>query len=338
MTGLTPMTPREAKQQFLDVREDESSPETTDSYHYRLNSFVEWCEQAGILNLNDLSGRDLHRYRQYRKSDVEETTLKNNLRTLKQYLQLGVALEAVEPVIPELIEQMIPSIGKAEERSEAKLTRDEAHVILDYMERFQYASREHALLILVWDTGCRRGGLHSLDRDDFDEEDGTVYFEHRPDDGTRLKNKTKSNRLNALDEITVRVLADYVAENRTDTVGDHGREPLFTTSQGRAAKTTITRTVYRVTQPCYVGECPHDREPSTCEATQHGYESKCPSSLSPHPIRTGRISDLRDRGASVAEVAGRVDATEQTIRSYYDMPDHRQRMESRRESILAAGI
>jgi integrase len=216
--------------------------------------------------------------------------------------------------------------------------RDRAHAIIEYLDRYKKASREHALFLLLWDTGARISGIRGLDLEDFDPDGGTVTFRNRPESETRLKNGQGSERMNLLDEDTVDVLTSYVRLHRKDRTDEFGREPLLTTKFGRHATTTVRRLTYHLTQPCLRGECPHGEDPDACQFREHGHKSKCPSSLSPHPIRTGRITDLRNRGLDITHVSGRVDAVPQTIRDYYDKPDLGQDLDRRSGAVADVGL
>jgi len=48
---------------------------------------------------------------------------------------------------------------------------DEAHAILEKLDRFKHASRSHALILLLWGTGMRTGSIRSLDLPDVDLEE-----------------------------------------------------------------------------------------------------------------------------------------------------------------------
>jgi len=253
-------------------------------------------------------------------------------------LQYGVALEAVEPALVEKFGQHIPSLTKNEESSDLTISRERVHAILDYLDKYRYATRDHALFLTLWDTGARLSGIRALDVGDFDPDDGTVTFISRTESGTRLKNGQNGERMNVLNEQTVTVLQDYKRQNRIEKEDEYGRSPLFTTPYGRPSPTTIRRTTYLLTQPCAIGGCPHGKERPSCEYREHGHESKCPSSLSTHPIRTGRITDLRNRGVRIAHVAGRVDAMPDTIRAYYDKPDLGEDLDRRRGPIADTGL
>jgi site-specific recombinase XerD len=335
---LRPITPRQAFEEWLDVIEADTSGSTADSYRRRVRQFIQWLESRDVLNLNVVDGRDIKAYRDHRATSLNNTSLKNELRTVRQFMSYGVALEAVEPALVEKFSAHIPSLTKGEESSDLMISRERAHAILDHLDRFRYATRDHALFITMWDTGARISGLRALDLGDFDAEDGTVRFVSREGSGSRLKNGVSGERLNVLDEKTVEVLRDYVREHRKDREDEFGRSPLFTTKFGRPTSSTFRRTSYLLTHPCFRGGCPHGEDPDTCQYREHGHESKCPSALSPHPIRTGRITDLRNRGVRIAKVAARVDAMPDTIRAYYDKPNLGEELDRRRDEIAAAGL
>jgi len=335
---LRPITPRKAFEEWLDYVQSNTKGSTADSYERRVRQFVEWCESEGFLNLNRIDARDIKAYRDYRDANLGRTAMKNELRTVRQFLQYGVALEAIEPALVEKMGHHIPSITKGEESSDVMISRERVHAILDYLEKFRYATRDHALFLTLWDTGARISGIQALDLDDFDPKEGTVTFVNRPESETRLKNGQSGERMNVLAEDTVEVLQDYIREHRKSRTDEFGREPLITTKFGRPTTSTVRRTTYLLTQPCSRGGCPHGEDPETCLYREHGHESKCPSSLSPHPIRTGRITDLRNRGLRIAHVAGRVDAMPDTIRTYYDKPDLGEELARRRDQIADKGL
>lgn len=60
MSELKPMTPREVVDLYLDTRETDLSKSTIENQRYRLNSFVEYCDDQEIETLDELTGRHLH--------------------------------------------------------------------------------------------------------------------------------------------------------------------------------------------------------------------------------------------------------------------------------------
>lgn len=326
------LTPRQAVDRFLRHREKDRTEETLQTYDYRLSHFVGWCEaEAGLMNLNDLRGQHLEDYWYWREDDLGSSALKNEFGTLKKLLEFGVAIGSVEPWLPEVAQKLKPTLSKGDEVNASKLTAERAREILDDMVKYEFGSRKHAIFTVLWSTGCRISGARSLDLDDVDTEDLSVEFEHRPATGTPLKNKSKSNRHNSLTDEAAEALRAYQRWNREHAVDENGRKPFFTTNQGRISKSYLRMLTYELTQPCNYGPCPHDREQRNCEAREHGHQSKCPSSRSPHRIRTGAVTHMRDQGAPIQAVAERVDATPETLKLHYDFSDERNRMEHRRE-------
>jgi len=355
---LEPLAPAEAVEMWLDHQRSTKADSTLQTYSYRLAPFVGWCEQEGIENLNDLRSRDVFRYEAARRSeDLTISTLNNQIGTLKIFLSWCARIDAVEEDLPQKIE--VPTSDEFREMvSHEKLAASRAFEIRENLHKYARASRRQAIFEMLWHTGCRVGGLRALDlpdlyfseddlerlrhRDDVDEavleevEVPFVFFQHRPGSGTRLKNGIESERPVAMDQEVADRVQEYTDINRVEREDRSGRRPLITTKSGedgRVSTSSLRREVYIITQPCRFGECPHDREPETCEATRHSYEARCPSSRSPHPIRSGVITYLRDQGWPPEAVGERVDATPETIRLHYDLPDKIRRMQSRRHYV-----
>jgi integrase len=100
-------------------------------------------------------------------------------------------------------------------------------------------------------------GLHSLDVGDFDAEDGTLSASHRPDEGTRLKNREDGERVVTLDAETADVVSDYIKYQRVRVENDYGRRPLFC-SKYRYFISTLTSSVYgriRILNPLCETDC-----------------------------------------------------------------------------------
>ncbi len=154
---------------------------------------------------------------------------------------------------------------------------------------------------------------------------------HRPETETPLENQATGERLVALSDDMCRLPDDWIAERRPDVVDDHGRQPLLATSQGRLSGSGLRGHVYRFTRPCQVGqECPHDREPAECEAVEHDQASKCPSSVSPHAIRRGAITNHLNSDVPENVVGDRANVSKDVLDQHYDQRTERERMEQRR--------
>jgi len=343
MTDRDPLTPEEAVEMYLDARRDELSAETLPSHRYRLDAFVEWCRAEGVETLDEVGGRDLYAYRIWRREGqgegrdpIESITLRGQLSTLRAFLRFCADVDAVPEDLYEKVP--LPTVSVAEGVSDTTLPPDRAVEILDYLDRYQYASRRHVTLLLMWHTGARAGVIRALDLDDcdLDDERPGVEFRHRPEMGTPLKNGQKSERWNAISSKVARVLEDYTAPGgpRLDRVDEHGRSPLLTTEYGRPVVSTLRDTLYVVTRPCWLGApCPHDRDPEECEATYYVHASKCPSSRSPHDVRSGRVTAYRREDVPRRVVSDRLDASEGVLDKHYDRRGEREKSDQRRDYL-----
>ena len=161
----------------------------------------------------------------------------------------------------------------------------------------------------------------------------TLLTEHHRGDlpgvDARLPVVMPWNRVEISDDVAD-VIDHYVARERNDKRDENGREPLFTTRQGRASIAKVRGAIYIATQPCIRIACPHGENAKKCEYRKRDHASKCPSSRSPHRIRTGSIQWQLDQGIAPEDVSDRVDASVDTIRRHYDVPGDREKMENRR--------
>ncbi|WP_276298826.1 tyrosine-type recombinase/integrase [Halorussus lipolyticus] len=331
---LEPIAPEAAVDLYIDHRRDEVSDETLQSHRYRLKQFVLWCEEEGITNMNDVSGRDLHAFRVHRRedADLELVSLQGQLSTLRVFLGFCASIDAVPEGLRNKV--MLPTVSDSEQASKTNLEPDRAEAALDYLERYHYASRNHVILLLLWRTGMRSGALRSLDLDDFDWDEPAVELVHRPEEDTPLKNAENSQRWVALSEHVARVVKDYRDGPREDVTDDYGRRPVLTTSQGRASRSTVRNSVYLMTRPCWYGDgCPHDRDIGECEATERAYMSKCPSSRSPHDVRSGAITAHLLEDVPVEIVSDRMDVTQDVLDKHYDRRSEREKMNQRRDHL-----
>ena len=245
-------------------------------------------------------------------------TLENHLRTFRVFVWWCESNEAVEPGVAEKI--IIPKVSASEKVRDELVTYEEAEAIIDYLNRFEYGSRNHIIFHLLWHTGMRRGTLHALDVDDWHPSEGFLAVRHRPESDTPLKLKEEGERnITVADDRLATALNDYIEHNRYDVTDDHGREPLLTSSGDRLHGSSIQYAIYKVTRPCYyTGKCPHDREIEDCEATTSEGYPKCPSSVSPHPVRRGAITAHLNRNIPKEIASGRMSVSVDTLEEHYD--------------------
>lgn len=340
MSNLEPIGPQEALNLYLEARDD-AAENTMEAQDYRLRAFVKWCDEEGIANLNELSGRDMYAYRVWRREggysgeELETVTLRGDMATMRAFLRFCGEIDAVRE---DLYDQVPLPRSDGSDVSNSTLDPDRAIEIVDYLERFEYASRRHIIVLMLWHTGCRVGELRALDLGDLDLDgerpgaDGpAVHFVHRPETGTPLKNKEKGERWNAISGHVAQILQEYIDGPRENVVDDHGRAPLVTTRFGRVSVSACRDTLYRVTRPCWRGEgCPHDRDPDTCEWAYYAKMSQCPSARSPHDVRSGRVTAHRLADEDRSLVADRLNASEEILDKHYDRRSERQKAEQRR--------
>jgi hypothetical protein len=92
--------------------------------------------------------------------------------------------------------------------------------------------------------------------------------------------------------------------------------------------------VCAVTRPCaYDEECPHERNPNSCEAATYTQASKCPSSVSPHDVRRGAITHLLRNDVPKQVVSDRVNSSPETLEKHYSQLTEEEKMEQQREYL-----
>lgn len=320
--ALEPIEPREAYELFLDHKATACADATVRNYRYRLQYFVQWCEENGIDNMNDVSGRDVQRWRMWRQDskDLEKTTLRNHLCSLRVFVKWCASIEAVPDNLYDKI--MVPRVGHGERHREEMLDADTAQDLLDYLSKYHFASIEHVTLALLWQTGMRIGAACGLDVGDVDFDNERIELHHRPDQDTTLKNGKGGERPVAITTELAELLRDHVENQRNDVTDDYGRAPLLTTTVGRMHRTTIRALVYRVTAPCFRGlECPDCKQ---------GEQAKCSEAVNPHAIRRGSITHFLSQDVPVEIVGDRMNVSRDVLDEHYDQRSEDVKLEQRR--------
>ena len=182
--------------------------------------------------------------------------------------------------------------------------------------------------LTIGKTGCRLGGFLALDLDDYEPDDETgkavLKFRNRPETDTPLKNGKNSERNVEVSEDVRTVIDDYIEHNRHDVTDEYGREPLFTSKFGRPGGSTIRKYAYMWSRPCATtGECPSNRDIAECDAAQsNDLASKCPHSVSTHPIRRGRLTWQLNEGMLPQMIAELYDVSPEVLKKHYDERSH----------------
>lgn len=331
--SLKPTPPHEAMNRFLKDKKPSVTKKTLKNYRTSLRQFCNWLNEQSVTDLNDLDSELIQRYKEHRLSNVKVITARQDMMTLKQFVEFCEFVQAVPRGMADMVR--IPSVNEEDEICDDLLTRDEALEMLDFLGKFQYASNRHVALLILWKTGMRMSGLRALDLGDFDEGRPALELRHRPTTGTPLKNKEKSERDVLITSETTEIIRDYVDMNRKEVTDEHRRAPLLTSSSGRVVETTIQRYVYTATRPCYYngGECPFDRDPETCEAMSWNASCKCPGSVSPHALRRGYVTAARNAGQPKDVTGERVNMSESVLDKHYDKGSSAEKAERRQDYI-----
>jgi site-specific recombinase XerD len=337
MTMLDSINPTEAVQMYLDDRKPEVTQNTLYEHKCRLNRFLEWCPDEGVDDMSEVTRRTAHTYKQYRSDKVAPTTLEHEMRTFRIFLRFCESINAVADGVASSLS--IPKASRNKRSRSVSLSKQRAERILDHLSTYEYASLRHVLFHLLWNLGCRIGGVRALDLDDFHEDgpDGPfIEFVHRPEEGTPLKNKWRSERKPPIRDGLRDLLVDYIDQTRHDVTDEYGRHPLITTIYGRATRSTIQRYIYTATRPCHYngGECPFDRKPTECEAAYAHDAMKCPGSVSPHALRRGYVTAARNAGQAVDVTAERVNMSPEVLEKHYDAATVADKADRRKDYIL----
>jgi hypothetical protein len=91
--------------------------------------------------------------------------------------------------------------------------------------------------------------------------------------------------------------------------------------------------MYQATFSCHRGECPHGREIDACDYKEHHRESRCPSSRSPHDLRSGRVTYYRREDVPRRIVKDRLNASEDILDRHYDRRSDREQAEQRSDYL-----
>lgn len=206
--SLEPTEPDRALELYIADRENSVSQATIYSHRSRLGHFVRWCDDEGITNLNELSGRQLHEFRiwQRMEGDLSPATEKTQMDTLRVFIKW---LESIDGVEHDLHTKVLsPNLTGDDNIRDEMLDSERAERILTYLEKYEYALRPHVVLMLMWHTMMRVGEVHALDCEDYDPAKQSLEVVHRPGTGTTLKNQGKGERLVALSDEVCELLDD----------------------------------------------------------------------------------------------------------------------------------
>ena len=323
--GLEPIEPREAIELFIQHEGPEVSEWTLKNHRYRLKFFRRWCESNDVTNLNELTGRDLQEFRLWRQQefDINQLSLKNNLCSIRVFLKWAGTIEAVPPNLFDKI--IVPKIDRAKQSSDETLDAEKAHEILEHLSTYQFASLEHVLFAIMWQTGLRVGAIHSLDVSDVQLDEQYIDVVHRPESGTTLKNGSRGERPVAIAPELGNIIEQYLELRRNDQTEASGREPLLTSRRGRMSRSTMRARTYKITAPCFRGlDCPE------CDQRR---SAKCGEAVGPHAVRRGSITHFLNQDVPVYVIEDRMNVSKDVLEAHYDQRSTWDKLEQRRQYL-----
>lgn len=322
---------------FLSRRQDRA-PSTRAQYKRTIPDFIDFAQENAIDTTAGLSTGLVDSYvdslQERYDSDSTIITYTKNVRGWLGWLnKRGKCEESVYLILDR------DELGLTPEARDEALPAPEAREILDNLRKQRRGSLMHALLELVWNSAMRIGGLNSLDVPDFDPSNNEIRLRHRPETGTRLKNGNEENGVGngerniELRDCVITALEEYIEGERPNVTDDYGREPLFATQYGRAAKSTIRRKIYAATSCRWTtGEL----EDQDCDGNCHPDSDVCPYSYYPHAIRRGAIVHHLSGGLRLDFASERFNVSIKTIKKHYDPRTERKRKEDRSEAVRNA--
>jgi len=326
------ITPERAVERYLKERKADVSESTYYNHSSLLNQFIEWCEDEGIEYVNDLDSFHISDFKIHRRDEdgINSVTLYNQMTVLRVFLRWCESRGLAEGLAENIL---MPT--KEDDAKDTMIDSETAAQILQYLQKFEYATMKHVVFALLWDTGFRIGTLRAIDLDDYHSEDQFIEVRHRPETGTPLKNKHGAEREVNLHGWVCEVLDDYLEMYHHGIIDDHARTPLITTSQGRPVRSSLRGHINSLTRPCvYARECPHDRDPDSCEAAQRRVMAqRCPSSVPPHAIRRSAITAWLNEGHSKEILSDRMNVSVNTLEKHYDARTESEKRELRREAF-----
>lgn len=340
MTELHPnaatTTLEEARRRYIDYKAKQKKQSTVRAYKTTSRQLVEYLkEQEGGSVIGEVTSYQVNNWVEERGQEVAPATVHNNAKHVRVFIGFCQRAGLVKQGTWEAIE--VPELDDDDAISKEELHRDDAERLLAYLNKYHYASREHAQTLFMWHTGCRVSGSIAMDMEDWRRDKNPVVaeFTDRKATGTALKNGTSSERHVTILPEVADVINDYISGKREDVTDEYGRRPLFTTKNGRVKRQRMYKTLTKITRPCwYTGSCPIGYDMETCEAAQSVNKAfGCEASRSNHPVRRGSINYHLDIGWKPEKLSERVDVSVSVLNKHYDTRDH-ERKRAGREDLM----
>jgi len=331
------VTVQRVADRFKDWAEAEYQPSTYENHCTTVNLFTDWLSGTDYA-LADIGGWILGEFQDWLRDeqDYADVTRKQYLSQFRVFLRWAARREVMRDGLDDKIE--LPDLSRDDLRSDSTISPDRVQQILDYMDRYQRASRDHVIVLLLFKTGARLGALRGVDLDlvRLDGENPRIEVRHRPEIDCPLKNgegnQEDAERPIVIGRETAQVVREYVEHHRHDVRDEQGNRPLLTSEYGRLSDSVIKRTVKQWTCPAATdGDCPlHEHRPSRREVGSCADECHHTNA---HSLRKASITHFLNRGVSVEVVSDRMNVSIETINKHYDRPTDDERA-ARQQSAM----
>jgi len=321
------------------ARRQNRSPATRAQYKRTIPTFVDFATDNDVTTPAEITVELVDGYVDTLQDDYDnDSTILTYTKNVRAWLRWLNKREYCSEAVYRILDK--DELGLTPTVRDEALPQARARPLLERLRQRRRGSLMHALLELLWNAGPRIGGVHSLDRRDFDPESNELRFRHRPETETRLKNGNDEDardgdgeRNVVVNDAVVRALSLYVRSERPDVTDESGREPLFATQYGRASRSTLRRAVYRATSCRWLSSA--SAGPS-CDGSCDPDAAVCSASYYPHSIRRGAIVAHLSGGLRPHMASERFDVCVETIRKHYDPRTKRQRKNDRMDDVRDA--
>ena len=143
-----PYSPSRLIKLYQDHRDGEVGEKTHRNNWGHPRDFREWCERNDVDDLRDLTGLELRSFGVRLKQDREPTTIRNHISTVRTFLRW---LHRVDVLGKNLAHALESPDGPDEQKARDVMTEpEEVETLLDYFDRFEYATVRHVVLVLLW--------------------------------------------------------------------------------------------------------------------------------------------------------------------------------------------
>jgi hypothetical protein len=158
---LREVSVQRAAERFKKWAKDEYQPSTYENHCTTVNQFVAWLSGTDYA-LTEIDGWALGEYRDWlREQDYANVTRKQYLSQLRVFLRWASRRNVMRDGLDDKVE--LPDLSHDDVRSDTSIGPDRVQRILDYIDRYQRASREHTIVLPLFRTGARLGAIRGVD-------------------------------------------------------------------------------------------------------------------------------------------------------------------------------